>query len=100
MSALSRIEKAGFKISLAGDALKVSPFSKLTIQQREFLKSHKAEIIEELQNRVEWVDLPEPAPNAIMVICYTPAGNKIDVVARDEDHTEFLRRWNPQYQPN
>ncbi|WP_432741734.1 hypothetical protein ABXJ76_15560 [Methylobacter sp. G7] len=58
MSALSRIEKAGFSIVLAGDSLEITPASLLTQPQREFLKSHKAEIITELstyQKIINWL---------------------------------------------
>lgn len=49
MGALSKIEAAGFNVSLAGENLEISPASALTLPQREFLKSHKAEIIAELK---------------------------------------------------
>lgn len=58
MSALSRIEKAGFKVYLDGDNLAIKPAKDLTQPQREFLKSHKAEIITELstyQKIVNWL---------------------------------------------
>jgi len=48
MSALTKIEAAGFRIYLDGDNLGISPAKDLTQSQREFLKSHKAEIITEL----------------------------------------------------
>jgi hypothetical protein len=47
--ALSKIKAAGFIVELDGKDLAISPFSKLTKSQVEFLKSHKAEIIAELQ---------------------------------------------------
>jgi len=103
MSALSRIKKAGFEIVLhgeAGDKFEVFPASKLTMQQREFLKSHKAEIINELKI----AELKaEQVTNEILgkfVTCYTPNGKPIEVEARDEEHAEFLRRWNPLHKPN
>ncbi|MGZ8176172.1 hypothetical protein [Methylobacter tundripaludum] len=46
--ALSKIESAGFNVSLVGGNLAVSPASNLTQLQKEFLRSHKAEIIQEL----------------------------------------------------
>jgi len=51
MSALFKVRMAGFKVLISGDdlAFDVTPASTLTLQQREFLKSHKAEIIGELQ---------------------------------------------------
>ena len=44
---------------------------------------------------VERVELPDPKPNAIMVKCYTPNGNLIEVEARDPQHAEWLRQSNP-----
>lgn len=44
---------------------------------------------------VVWVELPDPKPNAIMVKCYTPNGNLIEVEARDPQHAEWLRQSNP-----
>ena len=49
MSALRNIKDAGFNLSVSKGMLRVVPFSKLTKQQWEFLKQHKAEIIEVLQ---------------------------------------------------
>ena len=96
MSALSKIRNAGFDLALYGDSFKVTPASSLTTIQREFLKSHKAEIITELQEQPEWEVLPEPAPGALIVTCYTPAGNVIEVEAKTPAHAEFLQRMNPK----
>ncbi len=49
MSALTKIKSAGFAVKLEGDSFKIIPSSKLTTTQRDFLKSHKAEIVSELQ---------------------------------------------------
>jgi hypothetical protein len=49
MGALSKIESAGFNVSLIGENLAISPASNLTQTQKEFLRSHKAEIIRELE---------------------------------------------------
>ena len=35
-------------------------------------------------------------PNNLIVTCWTPAGNPVEVIARDRDHAEQLRRWNPE----
>jgi hypothetical protein len=48
VSALSKIEKAGFTVFIDGDNLGITPAKDLTQPQREFLKSHKEEIITEL----------------------------------------------------
>jgi hypothetical protein len=49
MTALEKIRTAGFELNLVGDSFAVKPASHLNQQQREFLKSHKAEIIGELR---------------------------------------------------
>lgn len=58
MSALSKIEKAGFTVFMDGDHLGITPANNLTMPQREFLKLHKAEIIGELyayQKIMNWL---------------------------------------------
>lgn len=44
-----KIKNAGFDVSLNGDNFRITPASFLSARQREFLKLHKAEIINELQ---------------------------------------------------
>lgn len=59
MTALHKIEKAGFRVFLDGENLGITPAKDLTLSQREFLKSHKAEIITELcvyQKITCWLD--------------------------------------------
>ncbi len=93
MTTLQKIQHAGFDLSISeAGALVVVPASKLTQEQREFLKAHKAEIIKELRHA-------EQAANEIIsqfVTCYTPEGNPIQVEARDADHAEWLVRMNPK----
>ena len=48
MNALLKIRQSGFQVALDESGLVVSPFSKLTPPQVIFLKSHKAEIIQAL----------------------------------------------------
>lgn len=48
MSALSKIRQAGFSVALVGESFEIIPASALTQTQREFLKSHRSEIINEL----------------------------------------------------
>jgi hypothetical protein len=151
MTALSEIKRAGFVINLNGGDFVVTPSKLLTDRQRDFLKSHKAEIITELQAEalaakpvkqkpvtcgkclhfkshyshgkgagrclvggaygswsetqhyctkfdaaVEWVVMPDPSPNAIMVTVYTPNGNAIEIEARDEAHAVSLQQMNPK----
>jgi hypothetical protein len=49
MISLSKIRRAGFDITVEDGDLIISPFSKLQPNQLEFLKQHKAEIIQELK---------------------------------------------------
>jgi hypothetical protein len=69
MSALSKIEKAGFKVFLTGDSLGITPANNLTLPQREFLKLHRAEIITELsayQKIIIWLTLIGETEQAII----------------------------------
>ena len=83
MSALSKIQEAGFKVFIDHGNLGIVPAKNLTVAQCEFLKSHKAEIIGELQY-------------SLSVTCWTPAGKPLETIARDQEHLEQLRRWNPE----
>jgi hypothetical protein len=85
MTALLKIKNAGFDVSLYGDSFKVIPSSSLTDNQRNFLKSHKAEIIKELQQA-----------DTLTVICYTPLGYAMTVIADSAKHAQFLRLKNPK----
>ncbi|MEY3289394.1 MAG: hypothetical protein RLZZ419_1636 [Pseudomonadota bacterium] len=85
MTALLKIKNAGFNVSLHGDSFKIIPSSLLTNTQRDFLKSHKAEIIEELQQA-----------DTLTVICYTPLGHPMIVRADSAKHAQFLRLKNPK----
>jgi len=96
VSALSKIEAAGFKVFIKGESLGVAPSGNLTETQREFLKSHKAQIVKELQEQIKWIEISEPNHDALVVTVYTPAGNALEVEARDEEHAEFLQRMNPK----
>ena len=50
----------------------------------------------EFDAAVEWQVLAEPKPGAHMITCYTPAGEAIEVEARDEEHAEWIQRMNPR----
>jgi len=52
---LSKLTSAGFKVDLQGDRLLVSPFNRLTADQRRWLKSHRAALIAELREFDEWL---------------------------------------------
>ena len=49
MGALFKIKQAGFDVALVDGFIEITPASELTQSQLAFLKSHKAEIINELQ---------------------------------------------------
>lgn len=49
MNALQKIRSAGFNVALVGDSFQITPASLLTQSQRDFLKSHKAEIVSNLR---------------------------------------------------
>lgn len=51
MSALTKIRNAGFQIDIDNGDLLIEPGDKLTDNQMAFLKSHKAEIIQELKQQ-------------------------------------------------
>lgn len=59
--ALTKIKAAGFVVELDGADLAIEPFSKLTLPQVQFLKSHKADIIQALQREQAANDTPTPA---------------------------------------
>lgn len=98
MSALAKIKQAGFDVSLndAG-SLVIVPASKLTQSQREFLKSHKAQIIDEIKSDgIEWIEYIIPcADDPLTITCYTPNGNPVLVLAKDDAHKACLLRMNP-----
>ena len=62
-SALETIRSAGFKISLTDDSrLFVKPADRITDELREFVRAHRAELIETLQ--AEQAAPPTPPPPA------------------------------------
>lgn len=92
MSALAKIQDAGFQVAVVNGNLTVAPASKLTTTQREFLKQHKAEIIEEIERDA----LPITPPDSLMVTLYTPDGTPVTTLARDADHAAWMQRMNPR----
>ncbi len=60
MNALSKIRESGFEIGLRESELSIKPFSKLSPTQLDFLKSHKAEIIQALKLEQAANDQPYP----------------------------------------
>ncbi len=49
MAALATMRDAGFTVALDGDALRIKPVSKLTLEQRTYIRDHKVMLVEELQ---------------------------------------------------
>ncbi len=49
---------------------------------------------------VEWLELPEPSPGALIVTCYTPNGKAIEVESTSPEHAEILQRMNPKRPEN
>lgn len=84
--ALKSIRDKGFLVTLDKDCFAITPSNLLTQSQRDFFKSHKAEIIEAL--RAE-----------LVVTVWTPAGNPMQVQATDAEHAAFLIRMNPKPDP-
>ena len=95
MEALQKIRQSGFDIALVDGYIEISPSSKLTPEQRDFLKQRKQEIIGQLKAEAE------SQPEAVItiypryVICYTPNGAGLKVMAKDAEHEAFLLRINP-----
>lgn len=88
MAALTKIRQAGFDVALDGDRLKVVGASKLTKEQRMFLKQHKAAVIAELRQEQAKEQEAIP-PNAGPVCC----GNcRHSLLLPDTDPTYGWRR--------
>ena len=67
MGALFKIKQAGFDVALVDGFIEITPASELTQSQLAFLKSHKAEIINELQaDALAVMDAPD---NQTFVSC-------------------------------
>jgi hypothetical protein len=96
MTALSKIKNAGFDVSLFGDKFRITPADKLTMQQCEFLKSHKAEIMNELIMANRKAEQTAVEIISKFVTCYSPSGLVYEVDARDEQHSAFLQKMNPK----
>lgn len=87
MGALSKIRKAGFAVSLAGDSFEIIPASALTTNQREFLKQHRAEIINELRAETSGLS----ATDRQKLLDYMAAIDERDLEMIDELLTECSR---------
>ena len=98
MNALAKIRNAGFSVALVGESFEIIPASALTQTQREFLKSHRAEIVDELRtetsclsvtNRQKLLDylaaIDETDPEMIQEL--------LDVCAKDADKLAWALGW-------
>ncbi len=65
MGALAKIRQAGFQADLQNGGLAISPASRLTTGWRSFLKTHKAEIVQELEQETACND--NHAPESVLV---------------------------------
>ena len=95
MAALSKIREAGFSVVLVDDKLSINPASALTPNQREFLKSHKSEIINELrteasvlsacdrQKLLAYLDAIGETDPAMIDECLTDCGKDAVILARE-----------------
>jgi hypothetical protein len=94
-----RIEKAGFSISATetGD-LAISPFSKLTVPQREFIRDHKPELIRALTGRAAVL---ESIAQSIAAECNVTAEAALSIlddddrqaIANNSDPDDRTRSW-------
>lgn len=75
---LEKIKNSGFSIELDNDNFIVTPSEKLTDQQREFLKTNKAQIMTEL----------------LLTTVYNPNGVAMQIQAKDAQHQAWLIRVN------
>ena len=84
MSPLEKIRQAGFTLELEDGQLAVAPFSKLTAQQLAYLKAHKAEIIQALQQ-----EQPDTCT------AYTSLGEPVTFAGLSPQYREWLIKMNP-----
>lgn len=84
MSALSKAKAAGFALSLTSDGnISIEPFSKLTDIQRQWLKSHKAEIIAELEAANEEPPTLQPWQEAAITAWVYSLGGSPGTIAEE-----------------
>ena len=99
---IRRIECAGFAVALTRGSLAVSPASGLNDKQREFIRSHRDELVAALRSSETLTDSEgghdlEPANDPpITVECWTPLGHPVRVTADSPEHAEWIRQSNPR----
>jgi virulence-associated protein VagC len=86
---ISDLKAAGFSVTAQGPDLVVTPASKLTDTQRQFIRQHKADIMAALTQE-------QPSSDAdLWVEVWTPSGTRLKVRADSQEHAANLKRWNP-----
>lgn len=105
MDVLQKMESAGFAVELIEGRLSVTPASKLSPDQDEWIRGHKDELIRAVRLRDKAME-SSPAgndhppandpPGPIRVTAWTPLGNPLMVTARDQEHADWIIRMNPQ----
>jgi hypothetical protein len=105
-AALEKIRQAGFVIEADGDHIAIEPFDELTVQQIEWLRGCKPDIIAALRSETAILDGGqagndiEPAnQEPILATAYTPAGNMMMVEATSAAHAAWIERMNPKPVP-
>ena len=89
---IEKMQAAGFTIRADGGDLIIHPPGKLTPDQREFILSHKKEL-------VEYLAANDAAEYPIYVEVYTPTGNLMTVRADTPEQADFIREMNPRPPP-
>jgi|APTNR8051073442_1049403.scaffolds.fasta_scaffold07638_2 hypothetical protein len=102
IEAIQRMERAGYRLEAVGGLLRVKPSEKLTATQRDWLRSHKAELLEALAARsdphvAEMVAtfgatvVANPDPNSEAFVWVTPSRVNQSV---EPPHTVYERPAN------
>ncbi len=84
MSVLQKVREEGFAVSLDGEAIEIGPASALSPNQRDFLKSHRTEIIDELRAETKKLS----ACDRQKLLAYLAAIDETDPTIIDEYLTE------------
>ena len=100
---IQRIEGAGFTVAITRGNLAISPASNLNDSQRDFIRSHKAELLSALRSSETSLDdeggndlkPANDAPAPILAECWTPMGDRHLVPADSEEHAAWIRQMNP-----
>lgn len=93
-AALEYITEAGLRASIVDGRLKVGPASKLTDEQRAWIRQHKSELLDELKASKPANDPP------LLVEAWTPSGIRMVLEANSHEHAAWIRDinpWRPRY---